>query len=47
MPVHPLVAARFPLLDRIPVPLIDGSPDFDESLNNLQSIERFLGVFDA
>ena len=42
MPVHPLVAARFPLIDSIPVPLIDGIPDFDESLNNPEFIERYL-----
>jgi acetyl esterase len=42
MPVHPLVAARFPLLDGIPVPLIDGIPDFHESLNNPEFIEQFL-----
>jgi len=42
MPVHPHVAARFPLLDGIPVPLIDGIPDFDESLNNPEFIEQFL-----
>ena len=42
MPVHPLVAARFPLIDGIPVPLIDGIPDFDESLNKPELTERYL-----
>ena len=46
MPVHPLVAARFPLLDGIPVPLIDGIPDFDESLNNPELTQRFLAFAD-